>query len=170
MCICEDVTMRVRKTTIDEIDAVMGIYECAKAYMRSVGNTRQWGDDYPPRDLIMSEINEGKFYSIELEGCLVGVFSFDIAVEPTYAVIYDGEWRCDEPYGVVHRIASSGQVRGVADCCFAWCKEQHHYLRVDTHRDNATMQRAIERQGFLYSGIIRLLRNGDERLAYEWHE
>ena len=87
----------------------------------------------------------------------------------TDAVIEDGAWCYDEPYGVVHRLASNGRVKGVADCCFAWCKGRYHYLRVDTHSDNATMLYAIERQGFVRSGIITLSRNGDKRIAYEWH-
>jgi hypothetical protein len=31
------------------------------------------------------------------------------------------------------------------------------------------MLQAIERQGFVRSGIITLSRNGDKRIAYEWH-
>lgn len=163
--------MRVRNATIGEMDAIMAIFEAAKAYMYSQGNTSQWGDDYPPRQLIADEIATGKFYCIEHAGEVVGIFSFAVgeAIEPTYAVIYDGAWRCDEPYGVIHRMASNGRVKGVADCCFAWCKQRCDYLRVDTHRDNVTMQRAIARQGFTRSGIIVLSRNGEERIAYEWH-
>lgn len=164
------IIMRVRRARVEEIEAIMLMYECAKAYMRREGNMAQWGDDYPPRELILDEICAGRFYAIEHDDVPVGVFSFDVTTEPTYAVVYGGAWRCDEPYGVVHRLASNGRVGGVSDCCFAWCKERHPYLRVDTHRDNLTMQRAIARQGFEYSGVIRLMRNGDERLAYEWHK
>ena len=39
-------------------------------------------------------------------------------------------------------------------------------VRIDTHRENKTMRRIIERYGFKYCGIIYLL-NGDERLAYQ---
>jgi hypothetical protein len=161
--------MNIRHAQLHELDAIMAIFVAAKAYMYRVGNTSQWGDDYPPRELIADEISSGHFYVMEHEGEPVAVFSFDVAVEPTYAVIEGGAWQYDEPYGVVHRLASNGRVKGVADCCFAWCKSQHHYLRVDTHRDNATMLQAIERQGFVRSGIITLSRNGDKRIAYEWH-
>lgn len=161
--------MNIRHAQLHEIDAIMAIFGEAKAYMYRVGNTSQWGDDYPPRQLIADEISSGHFYVVEHEGESVAVFSFDVAVEPTYAVVEDGAWQYDEPYGVVHRLASNGRVKGIADCCFAWCKSQHHYLRVDTHRDNATMLQAIERQGFVRSGIITLSRNGDKRIAYEWH-
>lgn len=160
--------MHVRLAHIDDIDAIMCIFQVARQYMRAEGNVSQWDDAYPPRDLILQEIAAAHFYCIEHRGDIVGVFSFIVGVEPTYAVIYDGVWRYDMPYGVIHRLASGGVVSGVADACFAWCKQQHHYLRVDTHRDNKTMHRIMQQQGFLRSGIITLSRNGDTRVAYEW--
>lgn len=160
--------MVVRLAHIDEVDDIMHIFRAARLYMRSEGNVSQWGDEYPPRELIQEEIAEGHFYCIERDARVVGVFSFIVGIEPTYAVIYDGEWRYDMPYGVIHRLASNGTVSGVADACFEWCKQQHPYLRVDTHRDNKTMHRILQRQGFDRSGIITLSRNGDTRIAYEW--
>ena len=40
-------------------------------------------------------------------------------------------------------------------------------LRIDTHKDNIVMQRAVLRGEFQYCGIIHLA-NGDPRLAYQW--
>lgn len=164
--------MNIRQAHIEELDAIMSIFELAKLYMHSQGNRNQWGDDYPPRQLIAHEIESAKLFCIEHDGEVAGVFSFDKGcdIEPTYAIIYDGCWQYNEPYGVVHRLASNGKVKGISDQCFDWCKQQCNYLRVDTHRDNATMQQALLRQGFVYSGIIVLSRNGSERLAYEWHD
>ena len=159
----------IRSAQPQDLATIMAIFEAAKAYMYRVGNTSQWGADYPPQELIAEEIEAGCFYIIEHEAEPVAVFSFAITNEPTYADIADGAWRYDEPYGVVHRLASNGRVKGIADCCFAWCKSRHNYLRVDTHRDNATMLQAIERHGFERSGIITLSRNGDKRIAFEWH-
>ncbi len=164
--------MIIRPTQIEEMDIVMSIFEKAKLFMHSQGNIHQWGDDYPPHSLIETEIATGRLYCMEHDGNVVGVFSFQVGrnVEPTYATIYEGAWLYDEPYGVVHRLASDGRIRGVSDYCFAWCRERCNYLRVDTHRDNIIMQRALHRQGFTRSGIIVLSRNGSERIAYEWHE
>lgn len=164
--------MNIRLLQPEELNEVMSIFESAKIFMRSQGNTRQWGDDYPPRDLIACEIASQMLYCVEHRGEVVGVFSYQQGekIEPTYAQIYDGSWQYDMPYGVVHRMASNGKVKGIADCCFEWCKQRCNYLRVDTHRDNKVMQQALSRQGFIRSGIIILSRNGDERIAYEWHE
>lgn len=164
--------MIIRPARIEDIDVVMSIFEKAKSYMRSQGNIHQWGDDYPPRSLIETEIATGCFYCMEHDDHVVGVFSFQqgVDVEPTYTTIYEGSWLYDEPYGVVHRLASNGSIRGIADHCFAWCKERCNYLRVDTHHNNAVMHQALARNGFTRSGIIILSRNGSERIAFEWHK
>ena len=39
-------------------------------------------------------------------------------------------------------------------------------LRIDTHRGNAVMRRMLEKNGFVYCGII-YLEGGEERVAYE---
>ena len=39
-------------------------------------------------------------------------------------------------------------------------------LRIDTHRGNVVMRRMLEKNGFVYCGII-YLESGDERVAYE---
>lgn len=48
-----------------------------------------------------------------------------------------------------------------------WCIEQAGHVRIDTHRDNKTMQHVILKNGFEYCGII-YLKNGEQRLAYEY--
>ena len=66
-------------------------------------------------------------------------------VDPTYAVIYDGAWPSDEPYGVVHRIASAGTVKGAGAYCLNWAFEQCQNLRIDTHKDNFVMQNLLKK-------------------------
>ena len=43
---------------------------------------------------------------------------------------------------------------------------RYNSIRIDTHRDNTVMQRAIVKAGFTYCGIIHCW-NGSERLAYQ---
>ena len=43
-------------------------------------------------------------------------------------------------------------------------------VRVDTHQDNASMRKSLEKNGFLYKGELTLLEGsekGDMRLGYE---
>lgn len=70
------------------------------------------------------------------------------------------------PYGVIHRLASTEQSKGVASACLQWCYRQIPNLRADTHRDNHILQHILKKHGFQYCGIIYLL-NGDERLAFQ---
>lgn len=70
------------------------------------------------------------------------------------------------PYGVVHRIASSGKRKGSASFCLNWALEQCGCLRIDTHHDNIVMQNLLKKNGFQYCGII-YLEDGSPRLAYQ---
>lgn len=40
---------------------------------------------------------------------MVGTFCFIVGEDPTYAVIDNGKWLNDAPYGVIHRMASNGK-------------------------------------------------------------
>ena len=45
-------------------------------------------------------------------------FYYAFENDVTYTTIYDGNWLNDAPYGVVHRIASDGTVKGAASFLF----------------------------------------------------
>ena len=94
------------------------------------------------------------------------VFMFDICEDETYEVIKNGQWLSDEEYGVIHRVASDGKIKGVLNKAVDFCSAKKAHLRIDTHKDNKIMQHQIEKNGFKKCGIIKLI-NGDERIAYE---
>ncbi len=94
---------------------------------------------------------------------------FEIAADPTYAVIEDGAWISDEPYGVIHRVANNGTIKGMFSEVFGFCHQKINHLRIDTHDDNKIMQHVVEKHGFQRCGIIHL-QNGDPRIAYEYIE
>ena len=75
-------------------------------------------------------------------------------------------WLSDEPYGTIHRLASSGEVRGIARLVFGWCFEQIPNIRVDTHADNQVMQSLLTRLGFVVCGTI-IAGDGYPRIAYQ---
>lgn len=157
---------RIRPAAPADLEAMLDIYAAARAFMARTGNPRQWGDGYPRRELLEQDIAQGHSYVIEGEdGAVHATFFFAPGPDPTYAVIEDGAWPTDRPYGVIHRIAGDGQVRGVLAQAVAFCRAGGVDLRIDTHRDNRVMQSALAKQGFQYCGIIHL-GNGDPRLAY----
>ena len=152
-----------RKT---ELPQILNIYAQAREFMRNTGNPNQWGEDYPPEALLVQDLDWGLLYALREGPVLHAVFRFEIAPDPTYAVIEGGRWRSDTPYGTIHRVASDGQVHGVLPKIVDFCTARTPHLRIDTHEDNRVMQRQIQKCGFQYCGIIRLA-NGDPRLAYE---
>ena len=89
------------------------------------------------------------------------------ATLPANAVdVIDGAWLTDEPYGVIHRMASYPEIHGIFSTVINYAASRFAHLRIDTHRDNRIMQHLIEKHGFTYCGII-WLEDGTERLAYE---
>lgn len=160
--------IQIRQTRLSEADAVMGIFEQAKRIMRKDGNLKQWTGGYPSAELLAKDIAGGNSYvCIDDGGEIVGTFAFICGNDPTYARIYEGEWLDDvQPYGVIHRLASTEASRGVAAACLEWCYARIRNLRADTHRDNRILQHILKKHGFQYCGIIYLA-NGDERLAFQ---
>ncbi len=163
-------TVEIRKSTERDLERIMDIYAAARAFMAAHGNPNQWGPtNWPPEALIRRDIAQGKSYVCVHEGAVAGVFFFDCGkdIEPTYAGITDGQWLDGSSYGVVHRIAADGTVKGVGAFCIGWAFEQCHHLRIDTHGDNRVMQRLLEKLGFVRCGTIYVEEDPYPRLAYE---
>ena len=172
-CLCQTerkMGMQIRKSTPEDLERMLEIYACARAFMAKTGNPRQWGpNQWPPSALLEQDIRSGDSYVCEENGRVVGTFYFVQGkdIEPTYAVIEDGAWLCDAPYGVVHRIAGDGSVKGIGSFCIAWAYDQCHHLRIDTHADNRVMQGLLHKLGFTHCGTIYVHEDHDPRLAYE---
>lgn len=163
-------TMEIRKSTEADFERIMEIYRYARKFMADHGNPRQWGNsNWPPEDLIHSDISQEKGYVCTHEGRVVGTFFFDYGkeIEPTYRTIEDGKWLDESAYGVVHRLAGDGSVKGIGRLCLEWAYRQCSHLRVDTHGDNLVMQSLLSQLGFQYCGIIYVTVDNDPRLAYE---
>ncbi|MGI6717586.1 MAG: GNAT family N-acetyltransferase [Bacteroidales bacterium] len=157
----------IRHTTLADIERVMELYQIARNYMRSEGNTEQWVNGYPSKEYILAEMENGHSYVCEDENNnIVGTFCLIIGEEPTYKKIYNGKWLNAYPYATLHRIASQGGGAGVVKSCFDFSFSKCKNIRVDTHADNKTMNNAIKKYGFTYCGIIYIA-DGTPRLAYQ---
>ena len=158
--------MEIRTARVGDLTEIMRVYRAAKAYMDSTGNSTQWKDGYPQQSLVEADISSQKLYVILDDDRICAAFYFSIGPDVTYAKIYDGAWRSDSIYGVIHRVASDGTMRGVMKHCVAFCQGQIPNLRIDTHENNLTMQNALHKLGFVRCGTI-YLENGDARIAYQ---
>lgn len=171
--------MQIRKAEMKDLPQILLIYERARQFMRETGNPHQWKNSYPQEEVVKKGILEGKAWLCVADGpedgregenlCpgeVLGTFYFAIEDEPTYHVIEGGSWLNDRPYGVIHRVASSGRGKGFAQCCFSWAKRQCPNLKIDTHEDNRVMQHVLEKNGFILCGKIYLA-DKSPRLAYQ---
>lgn len=157
--------MIIRKARIEELEEIMQIFAHARKFMAEHNNPNQWGNHKPSRETIEADIKNGRSFVCEEDGKIAATFYYAEGVDPTYVKIYEGQWLNDEPYAVVHRIASAGTVKGAGSFCLNWAFEQCGNLKIDTHRDNVVMQNTLKKNGFSYCGII-YLEDGDERLAF----
>ena len=162
-------SMLIRKTTPEDLPRLLEIYESARSFMAKSGNPAQWGNAWPPTSLLERDIQFGHSYACLHDRRVVGTFFFNFGkdIEPTYAVIIDGKWQNDGPYGVIHRLAGDGSVKGIGAYCIKWCYEQCCHLRVDTHPDNQVMQRLLTKLGFKRCGIIHVMQDNMPRIAFE---
>lgn len=160
----------IRKAELSDLPSIMPIYDKARETMRRMGNPHQWDSSYPSVALIEEDIRAGYCHVCVLgDGSVCGVFWFGVIDEPTYHRIEDGRWLNEKPYGVIHRLASGGEVRGLGRLVLEWAMAQYPNIRVDTHRDNRVMQHLVSALGFSYCGII-YVSDGSPRLAYQWED
>lgn len=156
----------IRLATERDMPRLLEIYAAARDFMVHSGNPTQWSDRYPLAEDLWEDLALQRLYAVESEGRVCACFMLDKGPDDTYAQIYDGAWGSDRPYGVLHRVASDGTVRGIVSRAVAFAAERFDHLRIDTHENNLPMQRALEREGFCRRGWI-LAHDGTPRLAYD---
>ena len=157
----------IRHATMDDLPTILNLRDQAREIMRSYGNVFQWPDGYPRDDMFRKDIESGGSYVMADEkGAIVGTFALLPSPEVTYNVIYEGQWLDNQPYHVIHRIASTPNSHGILDAILDYCEAIVPNIRIDTHEANVIMRKGLEKHGYQYCGIIRLL-SGDERLAFQ---
>ncbi len=167
--------MEIRKTKIEDLSAVMPIFDEARSTIAALG-IDQWQNGYPSREVIEEDIKKSQSYCVLSDGEVVGTFALIIDGEPTYDEIFDGGWITGykkPEYFAIHRVAISVKRRGsgISSEIINFCEKQAKNslklsLRIDTHRGNIVMRKMLEKHGFIHCGTIRL-ESGDERVAYE---
>lgn len=161
--------MEIRKAVLEDMEEIMRCFDSARRFMRAQGNDKQWINGYPSRELVTNDIHNGNFYVCEEEGKIHGAFALIFGDDPTYAIIEDGAWKNNRPYGTIHRIGSDGECKGIFTAAFDYARARIDDIRADTHEVNLNMQSVLERHGFQKCGII-YCDDGTPRVAYEWGE
>lgn len=149
-----------------DLPRILEIYAHAREFMRKNGNESQWKDNFPPQELILSDIEAGNLYLVRERERIHGVFALLIGEDSTYAAIEQGGWLSDTEYGTLHRVAGDGEVKGIFRRIVAFASVRISHLRIDTHSDNHVMRHLIGQNGFQRCGIIHV-DDGSPRIAYE---
>ena len=157
----------IRHAKLEDMDSILEIVKVAKQYMRDTGNATQWAGNYPERQDFLEDIEKNRLYVCYNKEMVYGVFFFLLGEEANYAQIEDGAWLNHEPYGVIHRVAGNGKVKGIFQEIVNFAKGQARNLRIDTHENNRTMQHLIEKNGFQKCGIV-YVEDGTPRIAYQY--
>lgn len=157
----------IRLATLTDLTRIHEVYALAKETMLKSGNRNQWLGGYPSQNLLIDDIQRKQLYVLEYNNQIEAVFALILGVDATYLKIHEGKWISGEPYGTIHRLASSGKVRHVLEKAVVYSLDIIPHLRIDTHEDNAIMRHLLAVLQFQYCGII-YLKDGSPRLAYEY--
>lgn len=164
--------MHIRLANIKDIDSILGIIKQAQTYFKENG-IDQWQNNYPNIEIIKSDIEREVSYVIVENEKIIGTFMHAIEEDITYKKIYNGEWLYDGEYAVIHRIAVDNEYKGKGLIGFVVefvsekiGKENIASIRIDTHEENKSMRKALEKNGFVACGTIYLL-DGAKRVGFE---
>lgn len=155
---------------LNDIEICSMIIDDARKFQREQGFI-QWSDNYPNINTLEDDVKNKKGYVIRTEDDIAGYMCIDFSGEPDYEDI-QGEWRTNEQYAVIHRMAFNKEFRGtglsntafrlIAELCV---DNNIPNIRIDTHPANKRMQHVLLKNGFTYCGVI--LFEGDDRWAYD---
>jgi RimJ/RimL family protein N-acetyltransferase len=167
-----EVSMQYRQSIESDIPSIMHIIHQAQTHLKEAG-VNQWQNQYPNEDAILNDIHNQESYVVLDNERVIGTFALSFRIESTYNQIYEGNWLSIQDYAVIHRIALDNEFKGlgvsteVINSIEKWCVNNKIFsIKIDTHEDNKSMRKMLEKNGFVYCGIIFLL-DGNSRVAYE---
>lgn len=159
----------IRHAKPQDLPSILTVYEIARKFMADNGNASQWGNHFPPKELLEEDIKKKQLYVYENEEQIHGVFTLTMGDDPAYSHIENGAWVSDTIYGAIHLVASDGTENGIFTKCVNYCKKQISHLKIDTHENNGIMKHLIQKNGFTRCGTIYAA-DGSPRIAFEYLE
>ena len=159
--------MEIKVASKKDLIEMREVFDYGRNVQIKSGNLTQWKKGYPSDSLILEDIEKGAAHlCLSEEGEILALFSVFTEADPTYTEI-EGQWLNNQKYATIHRIASTGKVRGIGQYCIQWVLSQYNNVRIDTHHENQQMKHILKKLGFKYCGII-YLDNGEARDAYHY--
>lgn len=164
--------MIFRKAKETDLNKILNLIVQAQLYFKENG-INQWQNGYPNINSITNDIQNDYCYVLEKDNLIVGSVAVIFDIEKTYNEIYEGNWKSNQEYVVIHRLVveSNHKGKGLASEILRNIEElslqrEIHSIKVDTHKDNTSMQKLLYKNGFEYCGII-YLEDNYQRIAFE---
>lgn len=165
--------MLIRKAHQEDQAAILSLFQQASVYFQQA-KIDQWQDGYPNIENILEDLKNENLYVLEDNHLIIGCETVSFAADENYRQMIEGCWITEGPYAVIHRIVVNNERKGqgiakiLLDEAIELCKRQKVWsIKIDTHQNNQSMRRFLDKQGFHYCGIIQLHRDKAFRVAYE---
>ena len=164
--------MEFRQAKISDLDQIVEIIELSKKYLKET-KVDQWQNGYPAKEDLRRDIESGNSYVLTNKDEIVATTVISLDGESTYDSIFNGEWITNTEYIVMHRVAVHDKYKGkgifkelIKEAESLALNKGIFSIKIDTHRDNISMQRAVVKNNFKRCGII-YLEDVSERIAFE---
>ena len=161
--------MRVEKALLSDIDELMLCYDLARNRMINEGNLSQWDNKIVFKKEIEEYINKNLLYKVLLNNEIVGCFAYILTGENAYSII-KGDWLNDSKYVTIHKIMSKYNNKGIGSFMIDIVKNMAINdgicnIKIDTHKNNISMNKFLINKGFKYCGIISLTLNFEDEFS-----
>ena len=161
---------------IDDMPKIMKITTDAKNLLKQNGSL-QWQQGYPDENTFINDINNNSLYGLYQNDELMAYGAFVYGKDINYVDI-DGKWDipANDKDMAIHRVAveqnQHGKKYGIKILKYGIKKKKKLgcvTVKVDTHKNNIPMQKSIIKSGFIYKGVVKILRDklDNLRFAYE---
>lgn len=142
------------QSTYDDIEVILELYDLAEKFQQTQGMVNWQGFE---RSLVVSTIDKGFQWHIEMNGEIACVFSLAVS-DP----LIWGE-KDNDPAVYIHRIATNPRFRGnnfvkhIIEFVSAYAiKHNKQFVRLDTLSGNENLHNHYLRSGLSYLGDVRL--------------
>lgn len=164
--------MELRLAKCQDKDSILKFYKDGSLKLKSEGIDQWQGAKIPNLDNFKDLIKNKEIFVLEddrrsVATCVIKKYDYD------YDNNMHGSWITDGSFIAIHRVATGSEFRkkgygkALLELCEDYAKENNiKSLRIDTHKDNKSMQNLIKKLGYNYCGIV-YIGGTDERLAFE---
>jgi predicted acetyltransferase len=166
--------MEFIKATLNDLEDIRNIIVLAIKHMKEENNN-QWYDENIILNTTMKSINNNTHYLVKENNETIGMFSMIYGIDDTYNEI-DGKWINNEKYVTIHKIAVKYFNKHIASKILDFViknaiSNNVYNIRIDTHEDNISMRKFLEKHQFIKCGIISITKDFNDtqslRFAYQ---